>query len=100
MEQDEPEPVEIPITGEIDLHSFAPADIPSVVEEYLLACRARKILAVRVIHGRGKGVQRAVVHRLLSRLPGIESFREAVPEAGGWGATMVRLSPPVEGEPE
>lgn len=99
MKQDEPDPIEVPITGEIDLHAFAPQDVPSVVEEYLTMCRARGILAVRVIHGRGKGVQRAVVHRLLSRLPGIESFRDATPESGGWGATVVSLAPPSSGEP-
>jgi DNA-nicking Smr family endonuclease len=99
MTQEEPEPVEIPITGEIDLHAFAPGDVPSLVEEYLRACRARGILTVRVIHGRGKGVQRAVVHRLLSRLPGIESFRDAAPDSGGWGATVVLLASPVAEEP-
>jgi DNA-nicking Smr family endonuclease len=99
MTQPESDPVEIPITGEIDLHAFAPADVPSVVEEYLGACRARGLLTVRVVHGRGKGVQRAVVRRLLSRLPGIESFRDATPESGGWGATVVSLAPPTAVEP-
>jgi DNA-nicking Smr family endonuclease len=87
----EPKPVEVPITGEIDLHAFAPQDVPSLVEEYLGACRERGLLTVRIVHGRGKGVQRAVVRRLLSRLPAVESFRDAPPESGGWGATLVRL---------
>ena len=85
------EPVELPITGELDLHPVAPADIPSVVEEYLIACRERGILEARLIHGRGKGVQRAVVRRLLSSLDWIEGFMDAPPSSGGWGATLVRL---------
>jgi DNA-nicking Smr family endonuclease len=91
LSDEEPEPIELPITGELDLHAFAPADVPSVVEEYLNACRERGIHEVRIVHGRGKGVQRAVVRRLLARLPGVSSFREAPPEAGGWGATLVEL---------
>lgn len=87
------EPVELPITGEIDLHPFAPADIPSVVEDYLVACRERGILEARLIHGRGTGVQRAVVRRLLSSLDWIERFMDAPPSSGGWGATLVRISP-------
>jgi DNA-nicking Smr family endonuclease len=89
----EDDPVELPITGELDLHAFAPADIPSVVEEYLAACRERGILDVRLVHGRGKGVQRAVVRRLLASLEGIEGFIDAPPSSGGWGATLVHLSP-------
>jgi DNA-nicking Smr family endonuclease len=86
--------VEVPITGEIDLHAFAPADVPSVVEEYLRACRVRGLLTVRLIHGRGKGVQRAHVRRVLSRLPEVAAFRDAPPGSGGWGATIVELVPP------
>lgn len=91
MTHRDPDPLEVPITGEIDLHPFAPRDVPSVVEEYVLACRARGILTVRLVHGRGKGVRRAEVRRALSRLPGIASFRDAAPASGGWGATMVEL---------
>jgi DNA-nicking Smr family endonuclease len=87
-------PVEIPITGDLDLHPFAPRDVPSVVEEYLRACRARGILEVRLVHGRGKGVQRAVVQRLLRSLPDVASFGDAPPPAGGWGATLLRLRVP------
>jgi DNA-nicking Smr family endonuclease len=92
LSDEEPEPIELEITGELDLHAFAPADVPSVVEEYLNACRERGIHEIRIVHGRGKGVQRAVVRRLLARLPGVSSFREAAPDAGGWGATLVELS--------
>lgn len=91
----EEEAVEVPITGELDLHAFAPRDIPSVVEEYLEACRERGILRVRLVHGRGKGVQRAVVRRLLGELESILDFRDAPPLAGGWGATLVELKPRV-----
>ena len=85
-------PLALPIEPELDLHGFAPRDIPSLVEEYLVACREKGILEVRLVHGRGKGVQRAIVHRVLRSLPNIESFREAPPESGGWGATLVRLA--------
>ncbi len=85
-------PVVLELGPELDLHAFAPRDVPSLIEEYLFACREKGILEVRLIHGRGKGVQRAVVHRLLRSLPNIESFREAPPESGGWGATLVRLA--------
>ncbi len=91
---EEPElqaPVALPITGELDLHSFAPRDVPSLVVEYLRACRQRGLLEVRLIHGRGRGVQRAVVRRALRSLPEVVSFRDAPPMSGGWGATLVVL---------
>lgn len=90
MSEDEPT-IELPIDGTLDLHAFAPRDVPSVVEEYLRACLARGILSVRVVHGRGKGVQRAVVRRVLAALPFVASSEDAAPGAGGWGATLVRL---------
>jgi DNA-nicking Smr family endonuclease len=93
-EDDEDEPVELPVTGELDLHAFAPRDIPLVVEEYVRVCRERGILRLRLVHGRGKGVQRAVVRRLLAQLPGIAGFADAAPDSGGWGATSVQLEPP------
>jgi DNA-nicking Smr family endonuclease len=90
-QHDDGAPVEIPITGELDLHPFAPRDVPSVVEEYLRECRARGICEVRLVHGRGKGVQRAVVKRLLRSLAEVEAFGDAPPGSGGWGATLLRL---------
>jgi DNA-nicking Smr family endonuclease len=81
----------IPITGELDLHPFAPREIPSVVEEYVNACRERGIRRLRLAHGRGRGVQRAVVRRVLASLPAVEAFDDAPPESGGWGATVVVL---------
>jgi DNA-nicking Smr family endonuclease len=89
----DPEPVEIPITDELDLHTFAPRDVPDVVADYLEACRERGILTVRIIHGRGKGVQRAVVQRLLREMDHVASFGDAPPGSGGWGATIVELRP-------
>jgi DNA-nicking Smr family endonuclease len=93
MEDEDPLPevVELPITGELDLHSFAPADIPSVVEEYLIACSENGVRNVRIVHGKGRGVQRAVVRRLLCGHTQVEHFEEARPEWGGWGATLVTL---------
>jgi DNA-nicking Smr family endonuclease len=87
------EPVSIPITGELDLHAFAPRDIPSVVAEYVHVCREKGILSVRVVHGRGKGVRRAEVRRTLRSLPGVASFADAPPSSGGWGATVIDLTP-------
>jgi DNA-nicking Smr family endonuclease len=89
----EDEPFEFPITNELDLHAFAPRDVVSVVEEYLLACREKGLLEVRVVHGRGKGVQRAEVRRLLARLEYVLDFADAPPVSGGWGATTVQLAP-------
>ena len=87
---DEPS-VQIPLTGELDLHAFAPRDIPSVVEEYVRACAEAGLTVLRLVHGRGKGVQRAVVRRVLARMPQVESCADAPPVSGGWGATVVRL---------
>lgn len=85
--------VVLPLTGELDLHAFAPRDIPSLVEEYVRACRERGVLELRLVHGRGRGVQRAVVRRRLASLPGVLGYDDAPPSAGGWGATVVRLAP-------
>jgi DNA-nicking Smr family endonuclease len=87
------DPVELPIEDSLDLHSFAPPDIPSVVEEYLSAARAAGLTEVRLIHGRGRGVQKARVHSLLARVPGVVAAFEAPADRGGWGATVVRLAP-------
>jgi DNA-nicking Smr family endonuclease len=92
---DEAEPFKLPITQELDLHAFAPRDVPSVVEEYLRACREEGLMLVRLVHGRGRGVQRAEVQRVLRRMTAeVEWFGDAPPASGGWGATLVRLRPP------
>ena len=81
------------VTDVLDLHTFLPKDIPAVVETYLEEARAKGIQTVRIIHGRGKGVQRARVHSVLRRTPFVESFQDAPLEAGGWGATVVWFTP-------
>ena len=92
------DPVVLPIEDSIDLHAFAPKDIPSVVEEYLDQCRETGLYEVRLIHGRGKGVQRRIVQSILARHPRVQSFEDAPLEAGGWGATLVFLKRPDEGK--
>ena len=90
---EEIEPVRVPIEDHIDLHPFRPRDVRSVVESYLEEAVAAGFREVRLIHGRGIGVQREIVRSLLDRHPAVESFRDAPPERGGWGATVVRLAP-------
>ena len=90
---DEPEPVELPIEDSIDLHAFAPRDIPSVVEEYLEQAAGLGFREVRLIHGRGTGTQRAIVQGLLRNHPLVASFGDAPADRGGWGATVVFLRP-------
>jgi DNA-nicking Smr family endonuclease len=87
------EPVRLPTEDVLDLHAFAPKEIPSVVEEYLTQCRQGGLFEVRLIHGKGTGTQRAVVRRLLADHPDVLSFADAPPQAGAWGATLVRLRP-------
>jgi len=87
----EDEPVEVAITDTLDLHSFRPQEIRSVVEEYLHGAALRGLRQVRLIHGRGKGVQRASVQSLLRSLEFVEAFHDADGPGGGWGATVVLL---------
>jgi dsDNA-specific endonuclease/ATPase MutS2 len=93
MDDDDPfpGPVEVPIEDALDLHPFAPRDIPEVVTSYLEAAAAAGFREVRVIHGRGQGVQRRRVHSVLAASPLVERFADATPERGGWGATIVIL---------
>ena len=90
---DEPDPVNLPIEDSLDLHAFAPRDVRPVVEEYLKEAASRGFREVRLIHGRGIGVQRASVQGLLAGHPLVERFFDAPPERGGWGATVVVLKP-------
>jgi DNA-nicking Smr family endonuclease len=87
-------PVELAIDGELDLHTFHPSELAPLLQDYIDACRARGILTLRIIHGKGRGVLRDRVHVLLRRNPLVKEFRLAPPEAGGWGATLVVLEAP------
>ena len=87
------EPVEIPITDTIDLHPFRPAEVKDVVREYLIEAHARGFEQVRLIHGRGIGVQRERIRSLLRDLDFVMDFHDADGSGGGWGATVVLLAP-------
>ena len=87
------EPVELPIDGTLDLHTFEPADVKQLIPDYIDECRSRGILQVRIIHGKGTGALRRTVQSILAKLPGIDSFRQAGEESGGLGATIVLLEP-------
>lgn len=91
---DEMDPVQIPIDGTLDLHTFHPREVKELLPEYLAECRSRGILQVRVVHGKGTGSLRRTVHALLSRLPEVAHFELAGMGAGSWGATLVQLHPP------
>ncbi len=90
---EDPEPVRIPITGELDLHTFRPDEVSRLVAGYLAECRARGIHEIRIIHGKGTGTLRETVHAILRRSPGVASFRLGDELSGGWGATIARLKP-------
>jgi dsDNA-specific endonuclease/ATPase MutS2 len=87
-----PEPVTIPITDVFDLHTIQPRDVKRVVEEYLKEAQRSGFRSVRIIHGKGKGVQREMVRAILGRTGFVMDWSDAPPEAGGLGATIVRLN--------
>lgn len=84
-------PVEIPIDGVLDLHTFNPRELPLLIDEYLAVCHEKGIFCVRIIHGKGTGVQKARVRSLLARNLLVRRFKDAPEDAGGWGATLVEL---------
>ena len=84
-------PVVLPITGELDLHTFRPGDIGELIPAYFAACAARGIREVRIVHGKGTGTLRTTVHALLRRSPLVQSFRSGDERTGSWGATLVTL---------
>ena len=85
------DPIRIPITDVFDLHSVPPRDVKAVVEEYLAEAHRLGLKALRIIHGRGIGVQREMVRSILARTECVLDYRDAPAEAGGWGATIVTL---------
>jgi dsDNA-specific endonuclease/ATPase MutS2 len=91
--RDPDEPIEIPIEDTIDLHPFRPNEIADVANEYLHAAREKGFRQVRLIHGRGMGVQRRIIRSLLERLDFVQSYADADSGGGGWGATVVNLKP-------
>lgn len=86
-----PEPVALPITGELDLHTFRPADFGALIPAYLDECAARGLREVRLVHGKGTGTLRTTVHALLRRSPRVASFRLGDERTGSWGATIATL---------
>ena len=82
---------EYPIDGILDLHQFSPKETKAVIEEFIHACLEKKIVQLRIVHGKGIGVQRKIVHSLLKEHEMVESFRHEEGSGGGWGATVVNL---------
>ena len=82
---------EYPIDGTLDLHHFSAGDTKEVVEEYIRAALEKKIYAIRIVHGKGKGVKRRIVESLLNRHPDVERFYQESGSGGSWGATVVDL---------
>ncbi len=91
LENPFPEPVEIEITDSIDLHSFQPRDVRAVVEAYLDEARKKKFRFVRIIHGKGIGVQREIVRKVLAEKDFVKTFKNAAEFSGSWGATFVEF---------
>ena len=93
MRDSKEDPIEYPITSEIDLHTFRPNEVSSLLREYIRECRERGILEIRIVHGKGTGTLGEGVHRLLDEMPKeVNSYRLGDETSGGWGATLVMLS--------
>jgi dsDNA-specific endonuclease/ATPase MutS2 len=86
------DPIRIPITDVLDLHTFHPRDVPHLIEDYIEECLRLGFSSVRIIHGKGTGAQKKRVQELLRRHPHVRAFADAPAEAGGWGATIVELT--------
>ena len=85
------EPVKVPISDVLDLHTFNPKEVPDLLSEYFLACMESGIFSVRIIHGKGTGILRKRVQTILKGSPAVASFTDAPAHTGGWGATLVEL---------
>ena len=86
------EPYKMPINGVLDLHTFAPSDLSTLIDEFIYACLEEGITEIRIIHGKGTGALRRSVHSLLDRNPNVKAYRLAGESGGGWGATEAELS--------
>ncbi len=93
MSETAEEPFEIDVTDSIDLHAFAPADTRAVTTAYLEEAARKQFAVVRIIHGKGVGVKREMVRKVLSESPLVESFKDAPEFSGSWGATIAKLKP-------
>jgi len=93
MTESEDSPVEYPIDGTLDLHMFDPRDTKEAVLEYIRVCLEKKIYRIRIVHGKGIGVKRRIVHALLDSHPHVVSYRHEEGSGGSWGATVVDLKP-------
>lgn len=87
------DPIHIPIDGVLDLHTFRPEAVSDLLEDYIAECLLKGIFSLRIIHGKGTGALKRRVRAVLGRNRSVVSFRDAPPEAGGWGATLVELKP-------
>ena len=85
------DPIRLPIEDILDLHPFRPEEVPDLLDDYIAECIAAGIFSIRIIHGKGTGALKRRVRSLLGRHRLVESFKDAPPEAGGWGATVVDL---------
>ena len=97
---DEIQPVELPINGTLDLHTFQPREVKALLIDYIAECRQRNILELRIIHGKGTGALRRTVHAALAKMPEVASYHLADESAGSWGATLVSLKPAPDIAPE
>lgn len=93
------EPIIVPITDVLDLHTFNPGDLPHLIADYLDACLEKEMTAVRIIHGKGQGVLKQRVRSLLGKHPRVVAYADAPTEAGGWGATLVTLAKETDRNP-
>ncbi len=87
------DPIEYPVDGTLDLHQFTPTQVKEVVLEYIVACLEKRIYALRIVHGKGIGVQREIVRSVLENHPHVAAFRHEGGSGGSWGATVVDLKP-------
>ncbi len=91
MDIQEMDSVEYPIDGTLDLHTFSPKDLKTLIPDYIDECMKRDLFEIRIIHGKGTGALRETVHSLLKKNPNVKSFQLAGHDRGGWGATLVFL---------